>query len=115
MWVSTARIIVTHVVLYCGITIEYVYQYMAKRHDYFLGYTFVFFFQAEAGIRDRDVTGVQTCALPICVDPARVPRVRIESTQGERIVEIIEEIGRAACRERVEISVVGVSLTKKRD
>src|SRR5437773_10991329 len=24
-----------------------------------------FFFQAEAGIRDRDVTGVQTCALPI--------------------------------------------------
>ena len=26
---------------------------------------FVFFFQAEDGIRDRDVTGVQTCALPI--------------------------------------------------
>src|SRR6266540_6998512 len=25
-----------------------------------------FFFQAEDGIRDRDVTGVQTCALPIC-------------------------------------------------
>jgi len=25
----------------------------------------VFFFQAEDGIRDRDVTGVQTCALPI--------------------------------------------------
>jgi len=24
------------------------------------------FFQAEDGIRDRDVTGVQTCALPIC-------------------------------------------------
>src|SRR5437667_53609 len=24
-----------------------------------------FFFQAEDGIRDRDVTGVQTCALPI--------------------------------------------------
>ena len=23
-----------------------------------------FFFQAEDGIRDRDVTGVQTCALP---------------------------------------------------
>ena len=23
-------------------------------------------FQAEDGIRDRDVTGVQTCALPIC-------------------------------------------------
>ena len=26
----------------------------------------VFFFQAEDGIRDYDVTGVQTCALPIC-------------------------------------------------
>jgi len=26
---------------------------------------FIFFFQAEDGIRDRDVTGVQTCALPI--------------------------------------------------
>src|SRR5437667_5065911 len=27
----------------------------------------IFFFQAADGIRDRDVTGVQTCALPICV------------------------------------------------
>src|SRR5207245_4332452 len=26
-----------------------------------------FFFQAEDGIRDATVTGVQTCALPICV------------------------------------------------
>src|SRR5690606_40469576 len=29
-------------------------------------YAFVFFFQAEDGIRDFHVTGVQTCALPIC-------------------------------------------------
>src|SRR5688572_32057596 len=28
---------------------------------------FFFFFQAEDGIRDLTVTGVQTCALPICV------------------------------------------------
>src|SRR5207248_8886432 len=28
-------------------------------------YLFFFFFQAEDGIRDRTVTGVQTCALPI--------------------------------------------------
>src|SRR2546425_10767881 len=28
---------------------------------------FFFFFQAEDGIRDKLVTGVQTCALPICV------------------------------------------------
>src|SRR5699024_12047485 len=29
---------------------------------------FYFFFQAEDGIRDRNVTGVQTCALPISSD-----------------------------------------------
>src|SRR5699024_11857706 len=28
---------------------------------------YYFFFQAEDGIRDRNVTGVQTCALPISV------------------------------------------------
>src|SRR5699024_11867359 len=28
-------------------------------------YPLTFFFQAEDGIRDRNVTGVQTCALPI--------------------------------------------------
>src|SRR5437667_1628689 len=34
-------------------------------------YDVVFFFQAEDGIRDRDVTGVQTCALPIYgIEPA---------------------------------------------
>src|SRR5437879_10544662 len=27
---------------------------------------YFFFFQAEDGIRDTSVTGVQTCALPIC-------------------------------------------------
>src|SRR5699024_11637240 len=27
-----------------------------------------FYFQAEDGIRDRNVTGVQTCALPICAE-----------------------------------------------
>src|SRR2546425_7095420 len=39
----------------------------------------LFFFQAEDGIRDKLVTGVQTCALPICprqdrVWPGRRPR-----------------------------------------
>src|SRR3712207_8089923 len=39
---------------------------------------FFFFFQAEDGIRDIGVTGVQTCALPIsiamgCRDPAGTP------------------------------------------
>src|SRR5690606_98587 len=38
-----------------------------------------FFFQAEDGIRDFHVTGVQTCALPICAwsaRPERLPRGR---------------------------------------
>ena len=33
----------------------------------------MFFFQAEDGIRDYDVTGVQTCALPILGYPLRSP------------------------------------------
>src|SRR2546430_5884887 len=32
-----------------------------------------FFFQAEDGIRDLTVTGVQTCALPICMAFPRLP------------------------------------------
>src|SRR5437868_3699893 len=41
-------------------------------------FIFFFFFQAEDGIRDRNVTGVQTCALPIftprqCRPPLGVP------------------------------------------
>src|SRR5438270_11534140 len=71
----------------------------------------LFFFQAEDGIRDLTVTGVQTCALPI----SRVHRLSCRhrtqrAAQGE---QRIGEIGRASCRERVEISVVGVSSKKK--
>src|SRR5437773_11167877 len=36
----------------------------------------IFFFQAEDGIRDRDVTGVQTCALPISWDGWEASSVR---------------------------------------
>src|SRR2546422_2085035 len=35
---------------------------------------FFFFFQAEDGIRDVAVTGVQTCALPISSEPWLSPR-----------------------------------------
>src|SRR5437868_11370189 len=35
-----------------------------------------FFFQAEDGIRDRNVTGVQTCALPISAPPLVGPERR---------------------------------------
>src|SRR2546430_7974218 len=42
------------------------------KHASFQGWRlFVFFFQAEDGIRDLTVTGVQTCALPICVAERR--------------------------------------------
>jgi len=34
---------------------------------------FFFFFQAEDGIRDTSVTGVQTCALPICEAISQIP------------------------------------------
>src|SRR5438046_5216851 len=95
----------------------------------------VFFFQAEDGIRDWSVTGVQTCALPICriverrwqevaeVDvqpsPAHIPARRRQVLGGriEKVAVWIEvvvavgpvslrEIGRASCRERVEVSWV---------
>src|SRR5699024_11421053 len=36
--------------------------------DIILFLFFFFFFQAEDGIRDRNVTGVQTCALPISLN-----------------------------------------------
>src|SRR5699024_11499554 len=37
---------------------------------YIISFFICFFFQAEDGIRDRNVTGVQTCALPISYPPA---------------------------------------------
>src|SRR5437879_7119377 len=42
---------------------------------------FFFFFQAEDGIRDTSVTGVQTCALPICSD---LPQAEYEVYQRSR-------------------------------
>src|SRR5437773_6808634 len=83
-----------------------------------------FFFQAEDGIRDRDVTGVQTCALPISVrrviasfaaHAANRANLVIKQhpldsglTNWRRVCEAAE-IGRASCRERVRLSGVGVS------
>src|SRR2546422_500784 len=43
----------------------------------------VFFFQAEDGIRDVAVTGVQTCALPICSGDTKIMNVgSLEATDG---------------------------------
>src|SRR2546430_3831556 len=95
--------------------------YHACRHTFF-------FFQAEDGIRDLTVTGVQTCALPICKASMRArPDGRINSEtsrkrqastacprrwEPQKLETFLgsmlhpreletEEIGRASCRERV--------------
>src|SRR3712207_7098230 len=87
---------------------------------------FFFFFQAEDGIRDIGVTGVQTCALPISADRALVDHLvattGLTPAEAARVVEDVVafhaepveeyvrrrhtelktfEIGRASCRERV--------------
>src|SRR5437764_11175090 len=48
---------------------------------------FLFFFQAEDGIRDTSVTGVQTCALPIsrCNPGRHRDRRNPAVTRGERL------------------------------
>src|SRR5256886_6328318 len=95
-----------------------------------LSRSFGFFFQAEDGIRDLTVTGVQTCALPISAREDRLLRGGEPQAQGPgedgagaggaggrrvrpgrrgedpRALEAArgraeEEIGRASCRERV--------------
>src|SRR5260370_17062581 len=37
---------------------------------FYILFVYFFFFQAEDGIRDSSVTGVQTCALPIFPEPS---------------------------------------------
>src|SRR5260221_7970073 len=44
----------------------------------------VFFFQAEDGIRDHCVTGVQTCALPICESARRSSAWRETGNRSRR-------------------------------
>ena len=46
---------------------------------------FLFFFQAEDGIRDIGVTGVQTCALPIS---ASLVRARCASASQDRTAPV---------------------------
>src|SRR5256886_5905804 len=57
-------------------------------------FTFVmfFFFQAEDGIRDLTVTGVQTCALPISRSwgvSSGAPMVRLPTPDGVRAVQLL--------------------------
>src|SRR5699024_11719785 len=53
-----------------------------------------FFFQAEDGIRDRNVTGVQTCALPIL--KIRIGQQNPEIGNLEKNFRLIEEAVHAA-------------------
>src|SRR5690625_7897604 len=55
-----------------------------------------FFFQAEDGIRDGHVTGVQTCALPISPEQLEVQR----STSGQ-VPAAAADQGRTEARTRV--------------
>src|SRR5256884_4697506 len=57
---------------------------------------FFFFFQAEDGIRDVAVTGVQTCALPISICAA-VPRTSGSERRGQPCDRSRAEAG---CRHR---------------
>src|SRR5699024_11887626 len=104
----------------------------------------VFFFQAEDGIRDRNVTGVQTCALPISIGkfqgviistPAELNNkfaMSVRSPIGvvgiitpwnfpiaiatwKSFPAIVAEIGRASCRERVRVWVVEGAVKNKDD
>src|SRR5690606_39430118 len=49
-----------------------------------LSYCFFFFFQAEDGIRDFHVTGVQTCALPI--SEINLPYITADATGPKHLV-----------------------------
>src|SRR5437667_3413478 len=49
----------------CFVFLCYFFSFFSLGIGFCVFFVF-FFFQAEDGIRDRDVTGVQTCALPIC-------------------------------------------------
>src|SRR5699024_12158909 len=81
-----------------------------------------FFFQAADGIRGRNVTGVQTCALPISrwlrngesQEPFGIPHcAAIASKRPPRArVAEVRKIGRASCRERVWTTAVTWTVTR---
>src|SRR2546425_11928963 len=56
-------------------------------------YLFFFFFQAEDGIRDKLVTGVQTCALPISRLTAAIARQQHAVLITQRHADALELIG----------------------
>src|SRR5688572_32681075 len=67
-----------------------------------LSFFFFFFFQAEDGIRDLTVTGVQTCALPIFVADnirkAIQAKELLKRSTNEKLGRITASFGVAAFR-----------------
>src|SRR5256886_10943824 len=57
-----------------------------------LPFIVLFFFQAEDGIRDLTVTGVQTCALPISLADGQVAGVVLLNVEEWRSVARIEDL-----------------------
>src|SRR2546430_10186637 len=62
-----------------------------------------FFFQAEDGIRDLTVTGVQTCALPICVVTVRL--------NGINAIELNRPGGKEAREHLIALMPIGSKVT----
>src|SRR5437773_4804744 len=76
--------------------------------DSSLGYP-DFFFHAEDGIRCRDVTGVQTCALPIL--PLEMLKEETQASRRFRKVRglaALEAIARAVAVDRIDLGFVDI-------
>src|SRR5205085_9329887 len=76
-----------------------------------------FFFQAEDGIRDLTVTGVQTCALPILPHPGRAQGTSIRLSLADAIARgfaTSHRLAEARAREGgARAAVNSVDLTRK--
>src|SRR2546430_13517531 len=71
---------------------------------------FFFFFQAEDGIRDLTVTGVQTCALPIWTTTtlrAPSPVVTVTGEGARKVVVVLDTSASMKARDRSEERRVG--------
>src|SRR5207245_8613233 len=68
---------------------------------------FFFFFQAEDGIRDATVTGVQTCALPICFVGSGTTAAVAEKLDRRWVVCDLSRFGIHTTRKRL-LSLPGV-------
>src|SRR5690625_7236307 len=76
-----------------------------------------FFFQAEDGIRCGHVTGVQTCALPICArcSAGRTSAGWVESSSGTAIRARRAPVRSTPTRERRSVSIVQPSARRSEE